>query len=535
MPRMTDAARPVRTRFAPSPTGFMHIGGMRTALFAWLLARHDPDGQFILRIDDTDKSRNVDDALAPILDAFAWLGLDWDEGPEYTVQGRPVGGGDHGPYYQSQRGEKYAAAIEKLVASEAAYRDYESPDDTRAQREAAEKAKQNYRSSRVSLEMTLDEREAKKDEAHVVRLKVPRDRTITVVDAVRGEVSWDAADMVDPVLARGDGSPLYNLASVVDDGEMAITHIVRAEEHLSNVPVQVLLFEALGYDMPTFVHIPFVTAPGTSKKLSKREKDLEKYRQNPQFKALYQIADRTLPRLGLELDATINPVMVRFYEEVGFLPEAVLNTLARLGWSLDDKTEFLSLEEVVAAYTLDRVVKAPAGLDCDKMLDFQEQWMERVDADTKAARCGDYLTRAGIDADSGHVARVVDVLGDRIKLFSDILAFPEFFAQADAIEYDAKAWKKRITKSDTAADDLKAYAGEVDGWEGDWTAAALETHLDDFASRHDRSLGQLVHPIRVAVTGRQAGAGLFDTLALIGREQVAARLHRAIGKLDAAK
>ena len=526
----TPTTPPVRTRFAPSPTGFMHIGGMRTALFAWLLAR-STGGQFILRVDDTDKSRNVDDALAPILDAFAWLGLDWDEGPESLVQGRPVGGGEHGPYFQSQRGEFYTEAIDRLLGEGKAYRDYEPPDDTRAQREAAEREKRNYVSSRVSLDtMTSEQREAQKDQPHVVRLVVPRDESVTITDAVRGEVTWQCADMVDPVLARADGSPLYNLASVVDDGRMGITHIVRAEEHLSNVPIQALLFDALGYARPQFAHIPFVTAPGTSKKLSKREKDLAKYRTNPQFKSLYQLADRVLPQLGLELDATMNPVMVRFYQEVGFLPEAVLNTLARLGWSLDDKTEVLSLGDVVKHFTLDRVVKAPAGLDADKLLSFQEHWMGQRSVEERTDLAMPMVERAGLTASREHVAAVVDALGDRFKLASDILNFEEFFVADEAMEYDAKAFKKRLQKDPAAVGHLTAYRDELAGL-SDWTVDGLQALTDRFCEAREIGLGKIVHAIRVSTTGKAAGAGIFDTLAVIGRDSVLARIDRTLDRL----
>ena len=507
----------------------MHIGGMRTAFFAWLLAR-STGGQFILRIDDTDRSRNVDDALAPILDAFAWLGLDWDEGPEHAVNGCPVGGGDHGPYYQSQRGELYTAAIEKLLSSGQAYRDYESPDDTRAQREAAEKAKTNYVSSRVSLKLSAEDREAQKDQPHVVRLLVPRDASVTIDDAVRGEVTWSCAEMVDPVLARGDGSPLYNLASVVDDGEMGITHVVRAEEHLSNTPIQALLFDALGYARPVFAHIPFVTAPGTGKKLSKREKDLEKYRTNPQFKTLYQVADRVLPKLGLKLDATMNPVMVAFYRTVGFLPEAVLNTLARLGWSLDDKTETMSLDTVVQNFTLDRVVKAPAGFDADKLLSFQEHWIGQVPPDEKTREAMRFLSAAGIEATEDYVAAVVAALGDRLRLYSDILTFDEFFLADDALTYDEKNWKKRVLKPADAGDLLTEYRQMLDGV-ADWSVAGLEAATEEFCQSREIGLGKIVHAIRMGATGKAAGPGLFDTLAVLGRDRVLPRLDRSLAKL----
>ncbi len=269
----------------------MHIGGMRTALFNWLWARKN-GGAFVLRIDDTDQQRNMDEALEPILDAFRWLGLDWDEGPEV--------GGDFGPYFQSQRGDLYQAALQQLIDSGAVYRDFEPAAETKAQREAAEKSKSNYVSSRTSLNLSPDEIAAKLDagEAHVVRLKVPRDRKVSIEDRVRGHVEWDCGLMVDPVVARADGSPLYNFACVVDDAQLQITHVIRAEEHLSNTPVQVLLYEALGHSVPEFAHIPFVASPGGKKKLSKR--DISKYRSSPAFRNLFQLGDNVLSKLVVD-------------------------------------------------------------------------------------------------------------------------------------------------------------------------------------------------------------------------------------------
>ena len=253
----------VRTRFAPSPTGYMHIGGMRTALLNWLWARHN-NGEFILRIDDTDQARNMDEALAPILDAFRWLGLDWDEGPEV--------GGSHGPYFQSERSDLYTAACEKLLSEGKAYKDYDPPSLTQQDREAAEKEKRPFLNVRRSLE--LSEAEKGQHEAdgtpYVVRFLVDRDSKVSVDDIVRGHIEWDCGLIPDPVIMRGDGTPLYNFASVVDDANLQISHVIRAEEHLANTPVQILLFEALGDEIPQFAHIPFVAAPGTKEKLSKR-------------------------------------------------------------------------------------------------------------------------------------------------------------------------------------------------------------------------------------------------------------------------
>ena len=296
----------VRTRFAPSPTGYMHIGGMRTALFNWLFARHH-GGQFILRIDDTDKERNLDEALGPILQAFKWMGMDWDEGPEV--------GGPHGPYFQSERNDIYQQALQKLLNDGSAYKDFDPPELIQADREAAQSEKKQYLNIRRSLELSPDQLSAYEAEGrkYVVRLLVPRDEKVTFTDAVRGDVEFDCGLITDPVIARGDGSPLYNFATTVDDADLKITHVIRAEEHLSNTPIQILIYQALGLDLPTFAHIPFVAAPGTKEKLSKRK--LDKYRKNPQFKKMFEAADRIFPRIGLEGADGLDPVMVEILRE----------------------------------------------------------------------------------------------------------------------------------------------------------------------------------------------------------------------------
>ncbi len=516
----------VRTRFAPSPTGYMHIGGMRTALFNWLWARHN-GGQFILRIDDTDAKRNMDEALGPILDAFKWLGLDWDEGPEV--------GGDHGPYFQSQRGDLYSAALTQLLESGAVYRDFDDPEVVRQEREAAEKAKEVYLNPRRSLELSADEIEQKiaAGTNFVYRLKVPRDQKIAIVDHVRGDVEWDCAKMNDPAVARGDGSPLYNFATVVDDNALQITHVIRAEEHLSNVPPQYLLYKALGYEtMPEFAHIPFVSAPGGKKKMSKR--DVDKYRKNPQFKKMFELGDAVFPRIGLEVDdAVLNPVMVAYYEKIGYTPAGVLNALGRLGWSLDDKTEFFSRDELVRDFTLDRVVKAAASLDADKLMSYQAHWMGELPADERAAGCAGFLSAAGLLPDEpnaddlARVGKVVTAAGDRIRIFSDILDFDEFFVADADIAFDEKAFKKRILKPDNAVELLTVFRDDLAGCD-DFTAQGTDTLLHQFVEQRELNIGQIIHGLRVAVTGKAKGVGMFDAMELIGKEGCLARIDRAL-------
>ena len=258
------SVRAVRTRFAPSPTGYLHIGGVRTALFNWLFARRH-GGQFILRIDDTDQQRNVDEALAPILHGFRWLGIDWDEGPEV--------GGPCGPYYQSQRRERYQAAIDQLLAGGFAYRDYATSEEIQAERAAAEAEKKPFIYSRRWMADTADAQRRFTAEGRkgVVRLNMPHEGKLVIHDLIRGDVEFDWAREQDHVIQRADGTPLYNLATVVDEHDFKISHVIRAEEHLSNTPRQVFVAQSLGYGLPEFAHVPFVAEPGSKNKLSKRK------------------------------------------------------------------------------------------------------------------------------------------------------------------------------------------------------------------------------------------------------------------------
>ncbi len=504
----------------------MHIGGMRTALFNWLWARHN-GGKFILRIDDTDQQRNIDAALSPILQAFRWLGLDWDEGPEV--------GGPYEPYFQSQRGDLYRRAIEQLLSEGKAYRDFDPPELIKADREAAEKEKRNYINIRRSLDLPDAERQRLIDSgtAHVIRLLVDRTYTVSIEDQVRGHVEWDCGLIPDPVIARTDGSPLYNFATVVDDIQLQISDVIRAEEHLTNTALQVLIYRALGAETPRFAHIPFVAAPGTSEKLSKRK--IGKYRSNPQFRKLFEMADAVLPAIGLEISEGLNPVMVEYYERMGFLPEAVLNALGRLGWSFDDKTEFMSRDFLVENFTLDRVVKGCAGFDPDKLLAYQEHWIGQLSIDEKVERCLPYLIEArwvseNVSTESREfVASLITALGERLKLFSDILLYDEYFVADDALKYDEKAFEKRVTKAAGAVDLLKGFADEL-AQADPFTAANLHDVMQRFVDSRGIKLGDVIHAVRVAVSGKAVGPGMFECLELLGKERCLHRIELAIAR-----
>jgi len=504
----------------------MHIGGMRTALFNWLWARHN-NGQFILRIDDTDQQRNMDEALGPILDAFRWLGLDWDEGPEV--------GGPHGPYFQSQRRPLYDAALEQLLNFKKAYRDFELPADTQAQREAAEKAKHVYVSSRASWALS-EEEVAKKvadGESFVVRLLIPRQDKIVINDHIRGTVEFDCSLMPDPVIARADGSPLYNFATVVDDAELEITHVIRAEEHLSNTPIQVLLHRALGNKTPEWAHVPYVASPGSKEKMSKRK--IDKYRASPQFQKLFELGDQVLSRIGVDPKSNdLSPVMVAYYRQVGFLPAGVLNALVRLGWSLDDQTEILSLDDMKRKFTLDRVIKSAAGLDPDKMLSFQSHWMSELPAEEKLQGCLQMLKQAGLIQDEHdtetqtRVTSVIELAADRLRVYGDIFQLDEFFVADEGLKLDDKNFQKRVVKPENAIPLLQSLRGPLESIDS-FTAQPLHDLLQSFAGEKQVRIGDLFPALRLCVTGKAQGADLFRSLELLGKACVLRRLDRAIG------
>ena len=519
----------VRTRFAPSPTGYLHIGGVRSALFNWLFARHH-GGEFILRIDDTDQQRNVEAALEPILNGFRWLGLDWDEGPKV--------GGDYGPYFQSERTSLYQEAVEKLLETGSAYRDFAKAEEIATERDAAKTDGKQFVYSRnwaaendTEAQIFLDEgREA------VVRLKMPREGKLVLPDLVRGDVEFAWTREQDHVIQRADGSVLYNLATVVDDNAMEISHVIRAEEHLSNTPRQVFIFEALGYAVPKFAHLPYVAEPGSKNKLSKRK--LDKYLKHRDFAKLTQRGQGIAKALGIEPDAeTFNPVIVDFYEQIGFLPEALLNYLLLLGWSLDDKTEEFTREEMVQHFSLERVNKAPASFDPLKLLAFQARAFQQLPSKQKVAKCLPFLQQANLVAtppscDSGpKLLKIVEAAGDRLELAGDILNHADFYVTADNLSYDAKAFEKRLKKPAEAVELLTKFrerlASEASLLET-FAAEQIEKTLKAFVEEEQIKIGQIIHALRVAVTGKAVGFGMFETLDVLGKKESLARIEKTL-------
>jgi len=509
---------PIRTRFAPSPTGYLHIGGVRTALFNWLFARQH-GGQFILRIDDTDAERNVEAALAPILAGFRWLGLTWDEGAEV--------GGPYGPYYQSQRLARYQQAIEQLLASGHAYYDYASPEETKREREAALAAKQPWVYSRTWMATNAADHARFQAEGRerVVRLKMPREGFCTFHDVVRGEmkVPWSAEQ--DSVIQRADGTCLYNLASVVDDYDMKITHVIRAEEHLSNTPRQIFMVDALGYPRPVYAHLPFVAEPGSKNKLSKRK--LATYLKNPDFKKVHEHALSIANRLRLTTsEDTFNPVIIDFYAQVGYLPEAILNYLVLLGWSLDGSTEDFSLQQMIQHFSLERVNKEAASFDAKKLFAFQERYAQRLSTEQKIAWVRPFLQRLGLHPEEALLRRVIEAAAHRLVVAGDILDYTYFFVPDEQLEKDAKAVEKHLTRPTGAGQWLQTLSEAFAVLEP-FDAPSLEACVRQFVESGGYKLGDVSQALRVASTGRATGFGTFETLEILGRQRVVRRLQAA--------
>jgi len=513
----------VRTRFAPSPTGYLHIGGVRTALFNWLFARQR-GGQFILRIDDTDAERNVEAALEPILAGLQWLGIDWDEGPGV--------GGPHAPYYQSQRSAGHKAAVDTLLAAGHAYRDFATPAELDEERKAAQAAGKPFLYSRrfAAFDEATAARFTAEGRASVVRLKMPRAGSLVIDDAVRGRVEFAWEREQDHVIQRADGSCLYHLASVVDDHDLAITHVIRAEEHLSNTPRQAFIAMSLGYPLPAYAHLPLVAEPGSRTKLSKRK--LAQYLKNQDFKQVMEHGLKIAERIGLHPEAdTFNPVIVDFYREVGYLPWAIDNYLALLGWSYDDKTEYFTRDELVKHFTLERINSSPASFDPKKLWAVQDHFMAALSIDEKLALMMPYLVKAKLVADpppaaaNDTVRRVIEASGDRLKVAGDILAYADFFL-VDEPPMDEAAVTQRLAKPGVRGL-LEAFAVALRGVEP-FAPAEIEAALKQVVEAAGVKVGDLVHAVRVAVTGKTVGPGLYDCLAILGRERSLARIDRAL-------
>jgi glutamyl-tRNA synthetase len=367
----------------------------------------------------------------------------------------------------------------------------------------------------------------------VARLKMWREGQCCFHDHIRGPMEFDWAKEQDHVIQRADGSCLYHLASVVDDHDLQITHVIRAEEHLSNTPRQIFIAQGLGYEIPEYAHLPYVAEPGSSNKLSKRK--LDKYLKNRDFKMLADHGRQIAARLGLETSAdTFNPVIVDFYREVGYLAEALLNYLLLLGWSLDDKTESFSREEMLEHFSLERVNRAPASFDPQKLWAFQLRHMQALPIDAKVALVIPYLQKAGwlniphTNEAKEQVRQVVAGAADRIRTAGDILDFGEFFQGDDEFPYDEEAFQKRLRKTGAAEllGEFRRCLETLDPFDASTTEATLRAFIEEQGIK----MGDVIHALRVAVTGKAVGMGMFETLEILGRKRCLARIDRALNR-----
>ena len=509
----------IRTRFAPSPTGYLHIGGVRTALFNWLLAqRHH--GQFVLRIDDTDDSRNRTEAVKPIIDGFEWLGMNWDEGPTADGSGDSVG--PHKPYFQGQRNDKYEAAAIQLLHEGKAYPDYTTPAEQDAARKAADLARKPYVHRGTNRDVPAEEnvKQYATKKAPLL-LKVEPGQAVKFTDAVKGKQDVSTDTIRDPMLLRGPDAnglcrAVYNFATVVDDSAFGITHVVRAIEHLSNTPTQILMYRALGAEPPTFGHIPLVNY--NSNKMSKRNLPPLSAEEIGKLKACGWTEEEIKGRDDL------NIATVAYYREIGYLPEALINYLCRLGWSMDGESEFIPLPKLIENFSLERVTDAPGNYDGKKLFWLQGEYMKLVPTAEKVERCVPFLQRAKLiggtldDATRTLLTKIVDASADRIKLFSDIIAFAAPILKPE-IEYSPDAMKKAFAdpKNPQAKELLSEFADVLKTCEP-WDAATTDKALHDFLALKGVKPNAVVQPVRVAVTGTTVGFGLFDTLAILGKE-----------------
>ena len=473
----------MRVRFAPSPTGYLHVGGARTALFNWLLARR-LGGTFILRIEDTDRERSRPEHVDAILKGLSWLGLDWDEGP----------------YFQGEGADRHRADALALLEAGRAYRDFTPAEELAEARQAAiaEGSGSVARLPRHLAErLTYEEREerAAAGEPHAIRFLVPDGRS-EWDDMVHGPTGFENAEIEDLVILRSDGSPTYNLAVVSDDADMAITHVIRGDDHVSNTPKQILLYEALGKTVPRFGHVPMILGPD-GKRLSKRH----------------------------------GATAVEAYGAEGILPEAMVNFLALLGWSPGNDQELFSLEELIQAFSMERVLKKGAVFDTDKLHWLNGQYLARIPAEeliepVRAAAMEGADPAALVELDQASALRMVEALKPRSRTLTEMAEQAIPFMERTPVYEETSIQKAWYREPAAVADRLQAVRDAIEST--DWTEDALEGELRSLAERMEVGAGKIFQPLRLALTGRSATPGIFDVLLILGRERSMDRLDKAI-------
>jgi len=478
----------VRVRFAPSPTGSLHIGGARTALFNLLYARHEK-GTFVLRIEDTDTERSTEESAKQIIRSLKWLGLDWDEGPEK--------GGDYGPYFQSQRQELYNKEIQRLLDEGKAYYCYCTPEELSERREAAMKAGKAPRYDGCCRNLTPEQRQKYEDEGrkHTIRLKLPHEGQTVVEDLIRGKVVFENAILDDYIIVKSNGIPTYNFACVIDDNAMNITHIIRAEEHLPNTPKQIHAYKALGYDLPKFAHVPMILAPDRSK-LSKRH----------------------------------GATSVEEFRDQGYLAQSIINYLTLLGWSPEGTEEIFDMQKAINEFSLERVNKTAAVYDVKKLTWINGHYMRELDCDYVTKQTIPFMIEKGIIAEDeakdkfDYINDIVGISRDRAKTLVELAETMAFFFK-DVDQYDEKGIKKHFSKEGVS--ELLLKGAEALEKLDDFTAETAEQAFRTLTGEMGIKTAALIHPTRLSITGRTIGTGLFDIIFHLGKEKTVARMKKA--------
>lgn len=461
------------TRFAPSPTGYLHVGGARTALYSWLYAQKN-GGNFILRIEDTDLERSTQASVDAIMDGMNWLNLEWT----------------HGPYFQTQRFDRYKEVIEQLVASGNAYRCYSTAEEVEAMREEA-KAKGEIEKYNG---LWRDRTDYPEDKPYVIRFKNPLDGDVVINDIVKGDITISNEQLDDLIIARSDGTPTYNLTVVVDDLDMKISHVVRGDDHISNTPKQINILKALGAAVPAYAHIPMILGDD-GKRLSKRH----------------------------------GAVSVMQYRDDGYLPEALLNYLVRLGWSHGDQ-EIFSREEMIELFDLTGCNRAPSAFNTDKLIWVNQHYMKTLEPSYVASHLAWHMADQGINTENGPaLEEVVKVQADRVKTLKEMAEISQYFYQ-DFTDFEAKAAKKHlrgVAKEPLAL--VKDKLAAIDNWQAETIHAAINATAEEL----EVGMGKVGMPLRVAATGGGNSPSLDITLALLDKDKVLARIDLALAVVEA--
>ncbi|MFA0962104.1 glutamate--tRNA ligase [Roseivirga sp. BDSF3-8] len=504
----------VRVRFAPSPTGALHIGGVRTALYNYLFARKS-GGKMLLRIEDTDQTRYVPGTEEYIMEALDWLGIKMDEGIKE--------GGEYGPYRQSERKEHYRQYAEKLVEEGNAYYAFDTPEELDAMRERLKAARvdqpQYNAITRTTMKnsLTLSAEEVKQridsGEPYVIRLKVPKKEEVRLNDMVRGWVMVHSTAIDDKILMKSDGMPTYHLANVVDDHMMGITHVIRGEEWLPSAPLHVLLYRFLGWEdsMPQFAHLPLILKPDGNGKLSKR--DAEKH---------------GFPIFPLEWTEPETGEKVEGFREFGFLPEASINFLAFLGWNPGTEQEIFSMDELIEAFSIERIGKSGTKFDIDKAKWYNEQYIKTKSGEQLAGYLRESLNQEGIEASDERIIRVCEIMKERVTFPGQFWTDAKFlFVTPDS--YDEKVVKKKWTdEAVLALTEYKKALADVDNL----TPETAKSVLTETLEKNNIKMGRVMQAVRLAITGKGAGPDLMDIISILGKDEVILRIDNALSKLE---